>query len=286
MKDRWGVAIVAVLGLVGLTVLLPWVLEKVVETASTQDLYIPVLAIVSVLTLLIALALMTLSAAALDLSDRTQALGLPDGSIRAVIALGLIVLFAVISIFLYTSISNPQPLAKVPGLSAEQVTFLKKQVPGEVITVPRANENTVDAYYHDSRSVAGDDFAKQLLVLLGTLVTSVSSFYFGSKVAAGSNVPATLGKASPPKLRNVSPTTLPRDVLVSLTISGDNLDLIKEAKLVQGERQIVCTDLTSNASVVKCNVSVPAALPAGAWDLIVNDGAGRQATLAGAISVS
>jgi hypothetical protein len=61
----------------------------------------PIVAVAALLALLIALALMTLSAAALNLSDRAQALGLPDGSIRAIIALGLIVLFAVISIFLY-----------------------------------------------------------------------------------------------------------------------------------------------------------------------------------------
>jgi hypothetical protein len=286
MNDRWGVAIVAVLGLIGLTLLLPLVLNWVVASGSTQDLYIPIVAIASLLALLIALALMTLSAAALNLTDRTQALGLPDGSIRAVIALGLIILFAVISVFLYTSISSHKNLAKVAGLTADQVLELKKQVPSGVITVPGAKDNTVDAYYTDAQTVAGDDFAKQLLVLLGTLVTSVSSFYFGSKVAAGASAPATSGKAAPPTLRSVSPTAMSQDAPTSLIISGDNLDLIKEAKLAQGEHQVVCTELTSNASVIKCNVTVAKGLPAGAWDVIVNDGAGQQAKLAAAITVS
>jgi hypothetical protein len=308
MKDRWGVAIVAVLGLVALTLLLPTTLTMVVRSQPTQDVYIPIVAVTGLLVLLIALGLMTLSVAALNLSDRTQALGLPDGSIRAVIALGLIILFAVISVFLYTSISNRKALAQITAFPADRVQEFQKLIPG-AISVP-TKDNTVSIYYSDPQTAAGDDFAKQLMVLLGTLVTSVSSFYFGSKVAASAATsaaasvaaaaiaPAGTSAATPAatapagaanavlSLREVSPASIPRNTPVDLTLSGKNLDLIKEVKLVQGGKQIVCTNLAPGATVVKCSISVPSEFSAGAADIVISDGVGQQTRLVAALTLT
>src|SRR3954465_3810570 len=54
---------------------------------------LPILAIFGIMILFGALALISTLFARLDLSDSTQAFGLPEGSIRAAIALSLIVLF-------------------------------------------------------------------------------------------------------------------------------------------------------------------------------------------------
>src|SRR5262249_19221235 len=59
---------------------------------------LPILAIFGIMILFGALALVATLFARLNLSDPRQALGLPKGSIRAAIALALVVLFAIIAI--------------------------------------------------------------------------------------------------------------------------------------------------------------------------------------------
>ena len=55
---------------------------------------LPILSIAGVVLLLATLALIAVAFAGYELHDKTQALALPEGSIRAVIALSLIMIFA------------------------------------------------------------------------------------------------------------------------------------------------------------------------------------------------
>src|SRR5712692_6279451 len=144
---------------------------------APNEVKLPIIAIAGVLLLLGALAVVSVAFSLFELSDKTQALGLPEGSIRAVIALSLIVLFAIFSVYLYSSLIGQSPSS------------------------PNA------------------DFAKQLLVLIGTLVTA--------------------GATSP------------------LEIRGDRLDLVKEVKIVFGSNQVVASDVVSNASTVRCQLELP-----------------------------
>jgi hypothetical protein len=95
------------------------------------------------------LALVAITFSVAGLSDPTQALGLPEGSVRAAIALSLIVIFAIISIFMYTSLASQTGPA----------------------------------------NVAAQDFAKQVFAVVGTLMTAVASFYFASRAAASAAAP-------------------------------------------------------------------------------------------------
>lgn len=159
---------------------------------STPEVLLPILAIAGILALLDALALVSIAFAAFDLDDKTKALALPEGSVRAVIALSLIVLFAILSIFLYASLS--QENAVVSGLTtAQQKDFIGKLSPDQQSqVVSRATgatsgsspEPTYTVSLRTSASQPSQDFAKQLLVLIGTLVTSVAGFYFGAQTAA------------------------------------------------------------------------------------------------------
>ncbi len=67
---------------------------------------LPLVAIGGVVVLVLLLTAVATLFSILELTDGKQALGLPEGSIRAVIALSLIVLFAILSIFLYNGISE------------------------------------------------------------------------------------------------------------------------------------------------------------------------------------
>ena len=282
----------------------PWItatLMLVIVVATLAGLYslvgrgsklptevgLPLLAIGGVVVLLVSLALVSAAFAVFNLSDKTQALGLPEGSIRAVIAISLVVLFAILSIFLYSSMRGGQ-LKPVANLTEQQRDeFLKATPVTQVAAITSAGAGTDQRFtiYYRDQNQASEDFAKQLLVMIGTLVTSVASFYFGSKVASSGQV--TDGTRSPPSIRSVSPKTHSRDgALFLFEITGDNLDLVKEAKIVQGGKQVVTSDVTSNASLVRCQLKLTPDLPEGTWDVIVTDGTGRQAKLPAVLTVT
>ena len=211
-----------------------------------SDITLPLLAISGVSVLLVSLALVSISFATFGLSDKTQALGLPEGSIRAVIALSLLVIFAIVAFSLFASLSA----ATKP--------------PAEAV-----------------------DFAKQLLTLVGTLVTSLSSFYFGAKTATGAKTEDT---TKSPSLRSVNPSSLDltkdlTDSKKTFTVAGDNLDLIKEAKIVQGNGQIVASKVSSNASEATFDLTFEDTNSTGKWDVVVTDGMGRQAKLPDALEI-
>ena len=96
-----------------------------VFSITEQEVRLPVLAIGGIIALFITLSLVSIAFAVANLSDRTQALGLPEGSVRAAIALGLLVLFAIISIYLHGSLSGGE-VRTLPNLSdAEKQEFVR-----------------------------------------------------------------------------------------------------------------------------------------------------------------
>lgn len=114
---------------------------------KSPEIVLGVLIISGVAALIASLTIVAVAIAALGYSDKTQALSLPPGSIRAVIALSLILIFAIISVFFFFSIKNG----------------------------PNGGEASVR-------------FGLQTLTIIGTLVTAVAAFYFGTKaVEAGSS---------------------------------------------------------------------------------------------------
>ena len=276
-----GIVIFAVL-LIGMLFGLGYSLE-----GAAKEIALPILAIAGVVLLFATLALVSVSFAVFDLDDKKQALALPEGSVRAAIALSLIVLFAILTVFLYSNLSSAG-VHTITGLSLDQrknfVSSFKDQV---VLVTPEGDVGPFTIYYRDGQNPASNDFAKQLLVLVGTLVTSVSSFYFGTR-AAGSGAAAGDVPRAGPEIRGINPTTQPRGGVgpFDMDIAGDRLDLIKEVKIVSASNQIVATDVVSNASSIKCRLQLGPNVPAGAWDVIVTDGVGRTARLPNALTVT
>ena len=74
-----------------------WLLTKLAPPDAGGSL--PLLAIGGVVVLIFMLATVSMIFSALGLTNKELAMGLPEGSIRAVIALSLIVLFAILSDF-------------------------------------------------------------------------------------------------------------------------------------------------------------------------------------------
>lgn len=181
------------------------------------------LAIFGIMILFGSMALTASLFSTLGLHDRQEALGLPAGSVRAAIALSLVVLFATIAIMLFQSLARPDgQVQRLEDLSEEDKTLVLKQPGTRVIGVrkvvcgaPAAAAPAAAApasapaacFDVDLLSAPGPeavDVAKQLLTLIGTLMTSVTSFYFASRAAEASakvhnppGAPAANAGASP-----------------------------------------------------------------------------------------
>jgi hypothetical protein len=132
---------------------LVWVMLKFTGTDATSTIVgLPLIVIVGVIVLLIVIALVTFTFSVLGLTSKKEALGLPDGSVRSIIALMLLVLFSILAIYLYNSVAHG-------GLT-------------------------------DASAKDAVDIAKQLITLLGTLVTAVASFYFASNAVESAHAKA------------------------------------------------------------------------------------------------
>ena len=92
-------ALVVVIALAGVF----WLLMNLVNAGNGS---LPLIAIGGVVVLIFMLTVVAMMFSILGLANKDQAMALPEGSIRAVIALSLIVLFAILSVFLYQGVST------------------------------------------------------------------------------------------------------------------------------------------------------------------------------------
>jgi hypothetical protein len=273
----------ATAAVVGMALLLAIILGGIawlLSHASESDVGLPVLAIAGAVLMLGTLALVSVSFAIFDLDDKTQALALPEGSIRAVIALMLIVLFAILTIYLYGSMSVSK-MTSIGKLTETQEKELVLKFPKEQIIAvigPSESDKTYTVLFLEGHNPASEDFAKQVLVMLGTLVAAISSFYFGTRAVSE---PQSGGPTrAAPRIRAISPPSIaPDGSAFPFEITGDNLDQIAAVKIVSGSSQVEGTDVLSNASTVRCKLSIPSDAAKGAWDIIATESSGRLATL-------
>ncbi len=191
-KQRWllaaafaVIAVVVGLGLAG-------ILEEGAQTTSSLAL----LMLGGVVALILVLGGLASAYAAMNLSNHSHALALPQGSIRAVLALSLVVIFVGVSAFLFLGLSAPRDTMQIRELSKVTEDQLKG-IPGEfiVLKVPRktAGEDEKDekgAQLFDATifirgfTEASADLAKQIFTTIATVLVTVIGFYFGSRSAA------------------------------------------------------------------------------------------------------
>lgn len=103
---------------------------------TTIDLALVV--VLAVIALMSAIGFVVVAYSFFGLHDRRQALGLPEGSVRALVALMLVIIFSMFAVYFF---------------------------------------DRLDATARPGQA----DFAKQVVALIGTLVTATVSFYFASR---------------------------------------------------------------------------------------------------------
>jgi hypothetical protein len=210
---------IAVLGIATIVTASAWLFHRTAGSGSPtggydHNIVLPMLIIVGTMTL-IALAVFALIFSIFNLSDPTQALALPQGSVRAVVALMMIMMYAILTIYLYTSMNAPgerdlsfdTTALRDAFAQTRQGHILKEyQLPlsspastsQSASSSAGAAANPPNVAYHlvyEERNSDAVDFAKQILTTLGTLVTAISAFYFGARAAtAGANAGGQGGK--------------------------------------------------------------------------------------------
>ena len=118
------------------------------------------------------------------LSDGAQALGLPQGSVRALLALSLVILFAVMST---DFVGDRMSVMEFPGaqeVSVEKVpaTDLVKLV---AVTKSGAGVESRTVKIVDTVQRAEQtDLRNQLLTVVGTVLSTVIAFYFGTRTSS------------------------------------------------------------------------------------------------------
>jgi hypothetical protein len=285
---QYGGAILTCLGalvLVGVLCAIFWLLTKLIPQDDSGSL--PLLAIGGIVVLIFMLAAVAMIFSALGLSNRELAMGLPEGSIRAVIALSLIVLFAILSIFLYQNVSKGGALVKIEEMSAaDRTEFIRNPYVRDVQSTPVAGKAGVYNVSYRSANTAGDDFAKQLLVLLGTLMTAVTSFYLGAGTVTSAVKTGTEAGAAaipPPIPGSIKPDThsIGATGPLQLEITGTNLNVITRVRIVkEGAAPIIGTKVGSSPTRITCELDVSKAAP-GMYDVEIDDGGSRSAKLPG-----
>lgn len=177
-----------------------------------------VVVVFGIMVLVGVLALTSTLFSRLGLARRSQPLGLPPGSVRATIALALILLFAIIAISMQ---HLPVAVQDLTGLDAAARDALLKDSTRQVlsqVTEPctgpldpvatKAWPHTLPCAASDLRytlhvqmvpSVATLDLSKQLLVLIGNLMTMAVSFYFAGRTADKAAASAATDPNAKPK---------------------------------------------------------------------------------------
>ncbi len=266
-------------------------LEKI-GGVNGEQAQLPLLAIGGVVLLILGLTIVSMVFSLLGLTNRDQAMGLPEGSIRSVIAISLIVLFAILAVFLYDGVKYGA-VSTIENLSdTERLQFIKDHPAATNIQSSSHGKVTADnqPLYDVTFSTANptsEDFAKQLLVLLGTLMTAITSFYLG----AGTATSAQAASTPTPTVTGIDPTThsiTNNGATIRLQVLGNNLNIITHAKIVRGAVSIVGTNVRSNPTSVTCDIAVSpqATPPDGPWNVVVDDGGSKSATLQGALKIN
>ena len=180
---------------------------------------LPVLALLGIMVLFGTLSLTSTLFRRLGLANGGEPLALPPGSVRATIALALIVLFAIIAVALLHPATdsvrtlqgiNSETLAKLvvdnrldvvdsqmearAECKAAEAAASVIAVPGWSPCAPTDDRYTVKIVGRPSSATT--DFAKTLLGLIGSLMTMAVSFYFASRTSEVARESALQQKAT------------------------------------------------------------------------------------------
>jgi hypothetical protein len=170
-----------------------WLLAGRRNNIFYSDVLFPGILAAGFVVLLMTIAITVALFRALGLQAPSSPLGLPEGTVAALIALVLILLFGMVGIFVFL---NGADYRTVQGLSQDQV---KKIDPADLLRIDCPSDPngtcTVDRLFR--RDQASLDIGKQLVTTVSTLVVAISAFYFGSTQGRRRSGPTEVPRSEP-----------------------------------------------------------------------------------------
>lgn len=207
LRVKWGVA-----GLLAVCAALALMLYRQDGGGSSALWFVRLLVLTAT-----ALTLTAIVFGGLKLNDANEAFGLPSGSVRTLLAVGVMVLFAVFGLKFFGDTETQAGESRLSDKPFEQIEVPAAKVADEVeryrqtqsvmavvVSPGRAASGTdpggnakLNLYrLKAGRSADAVDAQKQLLTAIITLLTTVVGFYFGSK-SAGDGLRAKADGGSP-----------------------------------------------------------------------------------------
>ncbi len=259
----------------------------------TPELQMGLLIVGAIATLMTVLFIIAAGFSFMSLTDQKQALGLPEGSIRAMIALVLIMVFIIFGIYLFRMVGGGG--VKYVGNFPEKPKYEK--IAGQTVVVEQvaATEQkpaSYDVFVVEELTDDGKKLAHQLITILGTLVVAVSSFYFGSSVSSAAAkreqelVQGQLAKpAAAPVIKDVNPKAGAQNADIALKIDGAGFASPQAVRLLRGTETMDCTGISADSSSIRCQLKIDKA-PGDKWDVLVVNSDGQTAKLPGAFSIA
>ena len=215
---------------------------------------LPVLMIFGVIDLFVVLTIAGKTFSKTSLSCRDEALGLPSGSIRALIALSLIIIFAIMAIFMYNQLT---PAATSLHLTANQTVVFAN---GTSFTNPNA-----DTFVMRDPSQAQRDFSSQVLTTVSTLVVALAGFYFGTKA-----VDSAKGKETTESQLSIKPEgsvkIKPDDILpITVESSPENTKINTTLKNEKDPNSLKQSEKNSKVYIYKPSTGTKLAIIEFSW---------------------
>jgi flagellar biogenesis protein FliO len=269
----------------GLVLAAGWLISSITkDTAPGPEIQMGLVVVGAITSLMTILFILAAGFSSIQLADSKQPLGLPEGSIRAMIALVLIMVFIIFGIYLFRMVGSGSQsfIGKMdtvpdPKVYADRIVVWEKDPKDQKYMVWVLSPMSQDA----------KSLAQQLITTVGTLVVAVAGFYFGS-TAVSSAVAAVRNPAdaapSAPTITNVSPRDGANGDTVDLDITGTGFKSPRDVRLKRGQEVMIAQDILANPTKIRCRVPINKA-PGPKWDLIVENEDGTQATLAGAFTI-
>ena len=183
---------VGIVSVVAIAFVLTWMKS---QDFLPPEIAIALVVILGALVLVLCVACLSIVLKRLALADKRYAMGLPEGSIRAILALMLVLLFGVVSVFLVGSAERSGAGRHLDNLTVTQVDALPQDQVLSRTETP-AGSGSYDVVMTAAPNAAFDDLSKQLLTTLATLVVAIAAFYFGASTVT--NAVETVNPRRPP----------------------------------------------------------------------------------------
>ena len=252
------------------------------EGTADAEIQMGLLVVAAITTLMTVLFILAAGFSCMSLADPKQPLALPEGSIRAMIALALIMVFILFGIYLFRMVGAGSStyvgnMDKVPD---------PQQYKGKLIRYDKLVEEKTGTVSYDVWVISAIDpdgkaLAQQLITTVGTLVVAVAGFYFGSSTTnslarrAGEELAAGQAAAANPTITDVTPKEGLRNQQLAIEIAGTGFKSPKAVRLHRGSETMECSEILANKTKIQCKVTIDKA-PDGKWDVLVENEDGKQ----------